>query len=95
MGRSIKDFDNSKSSGVKKDNRTQKQNIQNDVNSNYSKYSTMNENQLKNELFKEAFKMKKNGTLDEKMLENFYNEMSGSMTNEQRKKLRTLINSLK
>lgn len=70
-------------------------NVEQDVKNQFNKYSGYSENQLIDEFYKEVYKQKQMGNLSPAMLENFYNMMSPNMTPEQRKKMKSLIDSVK
>ena len=57
-------------------------------------YSSMNENQLYDELFKEVVKGKQNGTLTREGLMNFYNMVTPMLNEQQRVKLDEIIKKL-
>lgn len=92
MSGSVKDF---KGKGFEKDDDKNKEKVEQNVNEAYQKYNKMSENELMREMEKEVKKLKNQGKLNPKILENFYNQMSPNMTSEQRKRLRIIINSIK
>ena len=58
-------------------------------------FSGMNEQQLMSEMFRVAAGERDNGSLDAEKLEDFYKKASPMMSQQQRNKLRALINQLK
>lgn len=59
------------------------------------KYSTMNEEQLMQEMFRNASASRANGTLNDNMLDDFYNNACGYLTPEQSERMKELIRELK
>lgn len=65
-----------------------------DVKGKVDNYSRMSESQLMNEMNKLAFQGKNNGTVTAESLQSFYNQVSPMLSQQQRTKLKQLINSL-
>lgn len=59
------------------------------------KYGKMNEEQLMQEMFKNAAISRANGTLNDEMLDNFYSNAKAFLTPEQAERMRELIRELK
>lgn len=109
MGKNVRNFKgyNNNQGGKQNNNNSQRNNnfngnskssqkdIEDDVNSQFNKYSGYSENQLIDEFYKEIYKQKQMGNINSQMLENFYNMMSPNMTPAQRKKMKSLIDSVK
>lgn len=58
-------------------------------------YSSKSEDQLMNDLLSTVARMKKDGTFDISALENLYNTASPFLNDEQRGRMRSIINMLK
>jgi len=59
------------------------------------KYSRMSEEQLMQEMFRSAADSRRNGSLTDDMLDNFYNQAQGYLSPEQTERMRDLIRELK
>lgn len=69
--------------------------VEEDVKSQFNKYSGYSENQLIDEFYKEVYKQKQLGNLSPAMLQNFYNMMAPNMSPQQKQKMKALIDSIK
>ena len=74
---------------------TQSNNAQPTLESEINKYSNMSEERLMQEMFALVDNGRKNGTLDNEKLEEFFNSASCMLNNEQITKLRYLIDMAK
>lgn len=81
---------NSQHSGGERVSQSEEENIREKV----DYYSSMSENQLYDELFKEVVKGKQNGTLTREGLMNFYNMVIPLLNEQQRQKLDEIIKKL-
>lgn len=70
-------------------------NNDNSIESQINKYSSMSEERLMQEMFNLVNQGKQNGTLDNQKLDEFFNSASCMLTNEQKTKLRSLIDIAK
>lgn len=61
----------------------------------YNKYSNLDEDSLMNTIYETASTAKKNGELNNESIENFYRNASGMLNEQQRVKLRDLLDKLK
>jgi len=103
MSKNVRNFKgyNNKSGSVNNCNKNQcssnytRADAEQDVQSQFNKYSGYSENQLIDEFYKEVYKQKQMGNLSPEMLENFYNMMSPNMSPAQKKKMKALIDSIK
>ncbi len=102
MGKNVRNFKgyNNQSGNVNGKNNTNnknytKQDAEDEVQSQFNKYSGYSENQLIDEFYKEVYKQKQLGNLSPEMLQNFYNMMAPNMSSEQKKKMKGLIDSIK
>ena len=102
MGKNVRNFKgyNNQSGNVNGKNNTNnknytKQDAEDEVQSQFNKYSGYSENQLIDEFYKEVYKQKQLGNLSPEMLHNFYNMMAPNMSQEQKKKMKGLIDSIK
>ena len=102
MGKNVRNFKgyNNQSGNVNGKNNTNnknytKQDAEDEVQSQFNKYSGYSENQLIDEFYKEVYKQKQLGNLSPEMLQNFYNMMAPKMSSEQKKKMKGLIDSIK
>lgn len=59
------------------------------------RYSRMNEEQLMQEMFRNAADSRANGTLNNEMLDEFYAKAGGYLTPEQSERMKELIRELK
>lgn len=59
------------------------------------KYSQMSEEQLMQEMFRSASQSRSNGTLNDEMLDGFYNQAQGFLSPEQSERMKDLIRELK
>ena len=100
----IKDFLRSQNNGEPVEQNSGQQNQSNQsqpnkpptqMNDKIKHYSSMSEQQLMQEMFRQASNEKASGGLTSENLESFYKQASPMMTQAQRNKLRGLINSLK
>ena len=81
---------NSQPSGGERVSQNDEENIREKV----DYYSSMSENQLYDDLFKEVVKGKQNGTLTREGLMNFYNMVIPLLNEQQRQKLDEIIKKL-
>lgn len=68
---------------------------QQDLQKAYDTYSKLNENDLMNKMFEMAKISKQQGQLDNAKIDQFFNNVSGMLSAEQRKKLKGLLDMLK
>lgn len=98
---SIKDFLNEKKLEKNKKNLEYEKIMQENpkkignIEENLNKYKNLSQNDLMNELFKEANRMKENGSLNEESLNMLKNTLSPILDSEQNKKLNEIINKIK
>ncbi len=79
------------------DAENRKQQPQNTLNPQeaFNKYSNYNEQELMQELFRNAEESRNNGQLDNNMLDDFYNQAKSMLTKEQSERMQELILQLK
>ena len=84
-----------RTSNQSNNNYTNNNNQQQDFKQAYEQYSKMSENDLMNQMFEMARASKQNGELDNQKIEQFYQSASLMFDENQRKKLRSLLDMLK
>lgn len=89
MGKNIRDYINSGNS--KPLAQRAEQDVRNDVNT----YGKMSEQELMCEMARVAQQSKAQGSLDDNSIKQFYAQVSPMLTEQQRNKLKQLINTLK
>ena len=67
----------------------------NNLQETLSKYRNLSQDQLMNELFKEAGKLKQNGSLNENSLNMLKSTLSPMLSNEQNQQLNDILNKIK
>lgn len=69
-------------------------NFEQDVKSNYDKFSGLNQSELFNELHKEGQRLKSTGQFDYNALKNAIDNMSGYISEEQKQKMLELLKQI-
>ena len=76
-------------------NNARTQGIQDDLQEKISEYASKSQDELMRELLLTANRMRADGNLSSNDLENFYNRVSAFLNEEQRERMRALIEMLK
>lgn len=73
----------------------QKEKMEENVKSQYNRFSGMNQSEMMSELFKETNRLKQNGQFNYDSLVNAIDNMSGMLSEEQKHKMKELLKQLR